>query len=92
MPHSRVSPFPSPFGHAISDVGEDTILLLVHQGTLLAHVQLAADQHLQALFYWAAFQPLFPKPLWLHWGAVTQELHLPFSRAECRENGLGQLT
>ncbi|KAK4819124.1 hypothetical protein QYF61_025591 [Mycteria americana] len=51
---------PSPAGHTISDTSQDAIGLLGHLGTLLAHIQLAVDQHPQVLLCWAAFQPLFP--------------------------------
>ncbi|KAK4814181.1 hypothetical protein QYF61_011904 [Mycteria americana] len=53
-------------------VFEDAVGLLGHLGTLLAHIQLAIDQHPQVLFRWAAFQPLFPKPVALHGVVVTQ--------------------
>ncbi|KAK4828664.1 hypothetical protein QYF61_000382 [Mycteria americana] len=53
--------FPSPVGHTISDTSQDAIGFLGHVGTLLAHVQLAVNQHPQVLFCRAAFQPLFPK-------------------------------
>ncbi|KAK4818053.1 LOW QUALITY PROTEIN: hypothetical protein QYF61_004580 [Mycteria americana] len=64
--------FPSPAGHTISERSQDAIGFLVHLGTLLAHIQLAVDQHPQVLFCWAAFQPLFPKPVALHGVVVTQ--------------------
>ncbi|KAK4832141.1 LOW QUALITY PROTEIN: hypothetical protein QYF61_020881 [Mycteria americana] len=54
--------FPSPAGHAIFDTSQDAIGFLGHLGTLLAHIQAAANQHPQVLFCLAAFQPLFPKP------------------------------
>ena len=50
----------------------DAVGLLGHLGTLLAHVQLAVNQHPWVLFHWAAFQPLFPKPVALHEVVVTQ--------------------
>ncbi|KAK4826007.1 hypothetical protein QYF61_003780 [Mycteria americana] len=64
--------FPSPAGHTISDTSQDAIGLLGHLGTLLAHIQLAVDQHPQVLLCWTAFQPLFPKPVALHGVVVTQ--------------------
>ncbi|KAK4824303.1 LOW QUALITY PROTEIN: hypothetical protein QYF61_013048 [Mycteria americana] len=64
--------FPTPAGHTISDTSQDAIGLLGHLGTLLAHIQPAVDQHPQVLFPWAAFQPLFPKPVALHGIVVTQ--------------------
>ncbi|KAK4826124.1 LOW QUALITY PROTEIN: hypothetical protein QYF61_005276 [Mycteria americana] len=63
--------FPSAAGHTISDTSQDAIGLLGHLGTLLAHIQLAVDQHAQVLFLQAAFQPLFPKPVALHGAGVT---------------------
>ncbi|KAK4821930.1 hypothetical protein QYF61_004933 [Mycteria americana] len=64
--------FPSPAGHTIPDTSQDAIGLLGRLGTLLAHIQLAVNQHPQVLFCWAAFQPLFPKPVALHGVAVAQ--------------------
>ncbi|KAK4818798.1 hypothetical protein QYF61_019519 [Mycteria americana] len=51
---------------------EDAIGFLGHLGTLLAHSQVAINQHPQVLFCRAAFQPLFPKPVALHGVVVTQ--------------------
>ncbi|KAK4815248.1 hypothetical protein QYF61_023695 [Mycteria americana] len=39
--------FPSPAGHTIPDTSQDAIGLLGRLGTLLAHIQLAVDQHSQ---------------------------------------------
>ncbi|KAK4823194.1 hypothetical protein QYF61_027203 [Mycteria americana] len=64
--------FPSPAGHAILDTSQDAIGFLGHLGTLLAHIQLAVNQHPQVLFCQAAFQPLFPKPVALHGVVVAQ--------------------
>ncbi|KAK4832009.1 hypothetical protein QYF61_020447 [Mycteria americana] len=64
--------FPSAAGHTIPVTSQDAIGLLGHLGTLLAHIQLAVSQHPQVLFCWAAFQPLFPKPVALHGVVVTQ--------------------
>ncbi|KAK4819028.1 hypothetical protein QYF61_024182 [Mycteria americana] len=64
--------FPSPAGHTISDTSQDAIGFLGHLGTLLAHIQPAVNQHPQVLLCWAAFQPLFPKPVALHGVAVAQ--------------------
>ncbi|KAK4810989.1 hypothetical protein QYF61_014461 [Mycteria americana] len=64
--------FPSPAGHAIFDTSQDAIGLLGRLGTLLAHIQVAVNQHPQVLFCQAAFQPLFPKPVALHGVAVAQ--------------------
>ncbi|KAK4817942.1 hypothetical protein QYF61_002786 [Mycteria americana] len=63
---------PSPAGHAISDTSQDAIGFLGHLGTLLAHIQAVVNQHPQVLLCWAAFQPLFPKPVALHGVAVAQ--------------------
>ncbi|PKU36204.1 hypothetical protein llap_13492 [Limosa lapponica baueri] len=51
---------PSPAGYTIPDTGQDAVGLLGHLDTLLAHVQLAVDQHPQVLLHQAVFQPLFP--------------------------------
>ncbi|KAK4820419.1 hypothetical protein QYF61_026255 [Mycteria americana] len=64
--------FPSPAGHTIFDTSQDAIGLLGHLGTLPAHVQPAVNQHSQVLLCWAAFQPLFPKPIALHGVVVAQ--------------------
>ncbi|KAK4820458.1 hypothetical protein QYF61_027035 [Mycteria americana] len=64
--------FPSPAGYTIPDTSQDAIGFLGHLGTLPAHVQAAVNQHPQVLFHWAAFQPLFPKPVALHGVAVAQ--------------------
>ncbi|KAK4816514.1 hypothetical protein QYF61_017614 [Mycteria americana] len=64
--------FPSPAGHAISDTTHDAIGFLGHLGTLLAHIQVAVDQHPEVLLCQAAFQPLFPKPVALYGVAVAQ--------------------
>ena len=37
--------FCSPAGHTVSNTNEDAVGLLGHLGTLLAHTQLAVDQH-----------------------------------------------
>ncbi|KAK4822830.1 hypothetical protein QYF61_020124 [Mycteria americana] len=74
--------FPSPAGHAIFDTSQDAIGFLGHLGTLLAHIQLAVDQHSQVLFCQAAFQPLFPKPVALHGVVVAQVQDLALSLAE----------
>ncbi|KAK4813521.1 hypothetical protein QYF61_009247 [Mycteria americana] len=63
---------PSPAGRTIADTSQDAVGLLGHLGALLAHIQAAVDQHPQVLFRWAAFQPLFPKPVVLHGVAVAQ--------------------
>ncbi|KAK4830880.1 hypothetical protein QYF61_013809 [Mycteria americana] len=63
---------PTPAGHTIPDTSQDAIGFLGHLGTLLAHIQPAVNQHPQVLLCWAAFQPLFPKPVALHRGAVAQ--------------------
>ncbi|KAK4810060.1 hypothetical protein QYF61_007224 [Mycteria americana] len=64
---------PSPAGHTVSDTSQDAIGFLGHLGTQLAHVQLADNQHSQVLLCWAAFQPLFPRPVVLH-GVVVMEV------------------
>ncbi|KAK4823737.1 hypothetical protein QYF61_006006 [Mycteria americana] len=74
--------FPSPAGHAIFDTSQDAIGILGHLGTLLAHIQAAVNQHSQVLLCWAAFQPLFPKPVVLHGGAVAQVQDLALGLVE----------
>ncbi|KAK4810598.1 hypothetical protein QYF61_007335 [Mycteria americana] len=68
--------FPSPAGRTISDTSQDAIGLLGHLGTLLAHIQAAVNQHPQVLPCWAAFQPLFPRPVALH-GVVVKQVQDP---------------
>ncbi|KAK4806220.1 hypothetical protein QYF61_001143 [Mycteria americana] len=63
---------PSPAGHTIPDTSQDAIGFLGRLGTLLAHIQVAVNQHPQVLLCQAAFQPLFPKPVALHGVAVAQ--------------------
>ncbi|KAJ7422829.1 hypothetical protein BTVI_12175 [Pitangus sulphuratus] len=71
--------FPSLAGHTVWDTIQNAIGLLGHLDTLLAHVQLAVNQHPQVLFHWATFQPLIPKSVMLHGVVVTAlglvELH-----------------
>lgn len=61
-----------PANHTISDAGLATISLLGHLSPLLLHVQSVVKQHPQALFCWATFQPVFPKPILLYKIVVTQ--------------------
>ncbi|KAK4828587.1 hypothetical protein QYF61_000039 [Mycteria americana] len=68
--------FPSPAGHTIFDTSQDAIGFLGHLGTLLAHIQVAVNQHSQVLLCLAAFQPLFPKPVALHGVVVDLALIL----------------
>ncbi|KAK4821557.1 hypothetical protein QYF61_022217 [Mycteria americana] len=80
--------FPSPAGHAIPDTSQDAIGFLGHLGTLLAHIQPAVNQHPQALFRQAAFQPLFPKPVALHGVVVAQVQDLALGLVEPHTIGL----
>lgn len=83
--------FHGPAGRTISDAGQDAIGLLGHLSTLLARVQPAVNQHLQVLFCWATFQPLFPRPIRLH-GVVTSQVQcLAFNLVECCVIGFGLL-
>ncbi|KAK4809986.1 hypothetical protein QYF61_004438 [Mycteria americana] len=82
-------PFPSPAGHTIFGTSQDAVDLLGHLSTLLAHVQPAVNQHPQVLFCWAAFQPLFPKPVALHGVVVTQVQDLALGLVEPHTIGLG---
>ncbi|KAK4823224.1 hypothetical protein QYF61_027565 [Mycteria americana] len=79
--------FPRPAGHAISDTSQDAIGFLGHLGTLLSHIQAAVNQHSQVLLCWAAFQPLFPKPVALHGVVVAQVQDLALSLAEPHTTG-----
>ncbi|KAK4824542.1 LOW QUALITY PROTEIN: hypothetical protein QYF61_016146, partial [Mycteria americana] len=81
--------FSSPAGHTIPDTSQDAIGFLGHLGTLLAHIQPAVNQHPQVLFLWAAFQPLFPKPVVLHGVVVAQVQDLALDRVEPHTIGLG---
>ena len=65
-------PLPTPAGHTIPDTSQDAVGLLGHLGILLAHVQLAVNQHPKVLLCQAAFQPLLPKPVSLHGVVVTK--------------------
>ncbi|KAK4819627.1 hypothetical protein QYF61_008847 [Mycteria americana] len=79
--------FPTPAGHTIPDTSQDVIGFLGHLGTLLAHVQLAVNQHPQVLFCLAAFQPLFPKPVVLHGVVVAQVQDLALGLVEPHTTG-----
>ncbi|KAK4831242.1 hypothetical protein QYF61_016474 [Mycteria americana] len=81
--------FPSPAGHAIFYTSQDAIGFLGHLGTLLAHIQLAVNQHPQVLLCQAAFQPLFPKPVALHGVAVAQVQDLALGLVEPHTIDLG---
>ncbi|KAK4806152.1 hypothetical protein QYF61_001075 [Mycteria americana] len=83
--------FPSPAGHTISDTSQDGIGFLGHLGTLLAHIQVAVNQHPQVLLCWPAFQPLFPKPVELHGIAVAQVQDLALGFVKPHTIGLGPL-
>ncbi|KAK4829020.1 hypothetical protein QYF61_001795 [Mycteria americana] len=67
--------FPSPAGHTIPDTSQDAIGFLGHLGTLLAHIQLAVDQH--------------PQPVALHGVVVTQVQDLALGLIEPHTSGLG---
>ncbi|KAK4831669.1 hypothetical protein QYF61_018636 [Mycteria americana] len=60
-------------------------------GTLLAHIQLAINQHPQVLFCQAAFQPLFPGTVALQGVVVTQVQDLALGLVEPHTIGLGPL-
>ncbi|KAK4813970.1 hypothetical protein QYF61_003704 [Mycteria americana] len=84
--------FPSPAGHTIFDTSQDAIGFLGHLGTLLAHIQVAVNKHPQVLLCWAAFQPLFPKPVALHGVAVAQVQDLALGLVKPHTIDLGKLT
>jgi len=73
----------------LPDTSQDAVGLLGHLGTLLAHVQLAVDQHPKILFHRAAFQSLFPKPVALHGVVVTEVQDQAFGLVETHTAGLG---
>ncbi|KAK4818181.1 hypothetical protein QYF61_007819 [Mycteria americana] len=79
---------PSPAGHTVSDTSQDAIGFLGPLGTLLAHIQAAVNKHPQVLLCWAAFQPLFPKPVALHGVAVAQVQDLALGLVEPHTIGL----
>ncbi|KAK4825855.1 hypothetical protein QYF61_003129 [Mycteria americana] len=64
------------------------LAFLATWGILLAHIQLAVNQHPQVLLCWAAFQPLFPKPVALHGVAVAQVQDLALGLVEPHTTGL----
>ncbi|KAK4806202.1 hypothetical protein QYF61_001126 [Mycteria americana] len=81
--------FPTPAGHTIPDTSQDAIGFLGYLGTLLAHIQVAVNQHPQVLLCQAAFQPLFPKPVALHGVAVAQAQDLALGLVEPHTIDLG---
>jgi len=85
------NPLPTPAGHTIPDTSQDAVGLLGHLGTLLAHVQLAVDQHPKILFRRAAFQPLLPKLVVLHAVVVTEVQGPAFGLVEPHSAGLRPL-
>ncbi|KAJ7419849.1 hypothetical protein WISP_51875 [Willisornis vidua] len=68
----RGNHFPSPAGHTIPDSSEDATGLLGHLGTLLAHVQPAADQCPQVPFHQTALKPFLLQPVVLLGTVVIQ--------------------
>lgn len=72
--------------HTASDAGQGTIGLLDHLGTPVALLQPAANQHPQVLFYWTAFQPLFPEPVLLHGVVVSSVQHPALTLVECHSD------
>ncbi|KAK4814832.1 hypothetical protein QYF61_027805 [Mycteria americana] len=75
--------------HLSTTCFQDAIGFLGRLGTLLAHIQAAVNQHPQVLLCWAAFQPLFPKPVALHGVAVAQVQDLALGLVEPHTVGLG---
>ena len=67
---------PVPAGCTISDASQDATGLLVHLGTLLAHVQSSVNQHPQVHFLYAVFHPLCPKPVVLP-GVIAAKVQDP---------------
>ncbi|KAK4809582.1 hypothetical protein QYF61_025025 [Mycteria americana] len=87
--HTGHDHFPSPAGHSIFDTSQDAIGFLGHLGTLLAHIQVAVNQHPQVLLCWVAFQPLLPKSVVLHGVVVAQVQDLARGLVESHTIGLG---
>ena len=78
---------PAPAGHTISDTSQDAIGLLGHVGTLLAHVQSSANQHLRVHSLYTVFQPLCPKPVALPGVTVAKVQDPAFALVECHPMG-----
>lgn len=70
--HTRAESLPQSCYHTTSDVGQDTVGLFGHLGTLVVLIQLAANQHSQVQFCWASFQPLFPRRVLLNGVFMTK--------------------
>ncbi|TRZ11806.1 hypothetical protein HGM15179_015300 [Zosterops borbonicus] len=66
VPSTEADHCPSLAGHPVSDTSQEAIGLLGYLGTLLAHVQLAVDQHPQVLLCQAISQTFCPQPVVLH--------------------------
>lgn len=73
----------SPAAHTISDIGQEAVDLLDHLGTLLAYSQPAINQLSQILSFWAAFRPLFLKPVLLCAVVTTLVQYPALSFVEC---------
>ena len=56
MPSTGQDDFPSPAHHTIPDTSQDTIGLLGHLGTMLAHIQLTVHQYTKVPFHQAALE------------------------------------
>jgi len=80
---------PTPADHTVPDTSQDAVGLPGHLVTLLAHLQLAVNQHPKVLFCWADFQPLFSKPVALHGVVVTELKDLAFGLVEPHTIGFG---
>ncbi|KAK4831626.1 hypothetical protein QYF61_018566 [Mycteria americana] len=76
-------------GPKLNTVFEDAMGFLGHLGTLLAHIQVAVNQHSQVLLCQAAFQPLFRKPVALHGVAVAQVQDLALGLVKLHTIDLG---
>lgn len=61
-------PLHQPAGDSAPDELWDTICLLGHKGTLVAHGQLGVPKDQQVLFHKAAFQQVIPKTVLVHHG------------------------
>lgn len=66
------SHFTTPDSHTVVDTVLNAFGLLGHLSTLLAHVQMAVNQHPQVFFCQTTFQPLYPKSIALHRGDMME--------------------
>lgn len=68
LPALRGWHYPWPAGNPLPKAAQETIGLLCHEGTCLAHGQPGVQQDPQVLLCKAAFQPVGPQPVLVHEG------------------------